>query len=109
MKIKKIKKIRVNETIFKVIWDNKPSSINRGEFYYGSAKGPPRLIIGICNLSDGEILEILLHELMEIVAVECRVRLRRPDCDGDYIFVYDHRQHTLMMAMLSGLLNQFIK
>lgn len=100
MKIKRIKKIKVNSVTFDVIWD---SEIYGGSFSYGTYE------IRIGTKDGQEIFETICHELMEIVACEMRVRLIRTDCDTDYIFVYDHRQHTTMMAMFAGLLSQFIK
>jgi len=98
MKIKRIKKLRVNCYIFKVVWD---SELNGASFNYIEK------IIIIGTKQNNMILSNILHELMEIVTIEMGVRLSRPDCDCDHIFVYDHRQHTTMMEMLSGLLLQF--
>jgi len=101
MKIKRIKKLKVNCFTFNITWDG---SHNGGSFDYLTAS----INIGVKHNSDNEILMILCHELMEITAIEMNVRFRRPDCDSDYVFVYDHRQHETMMNMFSGLLNQFI-
>ena len=100
MKIKRIKSLKVNSVVFNVVWDSK---IYGGSFSYGTH------ILTIGLKDDQEVFETICHELMEIVACEMRVRLTRTDCDGDYIFVYDHRQHTTMICMFSGLLSQFIK
>ncbi len=99
MKIKRIKKLNVNAVVFDVIWDRENYG---GSFSYGTHE------LTICTKDKSEIFETICHELMEIVSCEMRVRLSRPDCDSDYVFVYDHRQHTTMIAMFSGLLKQFI-
>jgi len=103
MKLKRIKTLKVNSYTFKVIWNK---SHNGGSF-----KWVPESIIdiGIKDISEDTIFMIICHELMEICTVEMNVRMQRPDCDTDYIFVYDHRQYDTMMMMFAGLLSQFIK
>lgn len=101
MKIKKIKQIQINCYTFSVIWNNKHSG---GSFNFRSRK----IDIGIKANTQDEIFMILCHELMEICAIDMNVRLCRPDCDSDYIFVYDHRQHETMMSMFSGAIGKFI-
>ncbi len=101
MKIKRIKKILINATEFKVLWNSKSSG---GSFDYYNRE----IIIGVKRLTQLQILNIITHELMEVCAAEMHVRLSRSDCDSDYIFVYDHRQHTTMMEMFAGLLGQFL-
>ena len=102
MKIKRIKKIKINCTTFDVIWTKKHGG---GSFGYS----PPEIEIGVKDRSESEIFMIACHELMEICALEMNVRFRRPDCDSDYLFVYDHRQHETMINMFSGLLSEFIR
>ena len=101
MKIKRIKSLRVNSTIFTIKWNRK----SRGASYNYHTN---IIEIGTYNCSNNKLLMILCHELQEIVAVEMSVRLMRPDCDSDFIFVYDHRQHDAMADMFAGLLMQFI-
>ena len=101
MKIKRIKSLKVNAIDFKVIWNNKAQGATvdyRME----------EIIIGTAGLKEPEIFMLVCHELMEICAIEMCVRLSRPDCEGDYIFVYDHRQHQTIMQMFSGLLREFL-
>ena len=102
MKIKRIKSIQINSYKFKVKWNN---SHRGGSFCFGD-----RVIeIGTKDENDGIMFMLICHELMEIVALELNVRLRRPDCDSDYIFVYDHRQHETMMNSFASLVSQFIE
>ena len=101
MRIKRIKKLRVNVTTFDIKWDK---TLSGASFSYGRCE----LVIGTYKATEVQVLEAVCHELMKMVAEEMRVRLYRPDCDSDYIFVYDHRQHTTMMEMFAGLLSQFI-
>lgn len=102
MKINRIKTLKVNSFTFKVVWDHK-----RG----GASLSYPELEIVIgCKVKDeGVLLNYICHELWELVAIETHVRLHRPDVEDDFIFVYDHRQHDLMVNMFASLLSQFIK
>ena len=107
MRIKRIKSIKINSYTFKVYWNRK---WNGGQFSYREEKKKEGFIdIGVKDNSDNEIFMIICHELMEICAAEMNVRLKRPDCDSDYVFVYDHRQHETMMNMFAGALSQFIE
>ena len=101
MKIKRIKSLKVNSYNFKVIWNKSHSG---GSFCYGKRE----IDIGLLERSDSEIFMIICHEIMEICAIEMNVRFRRPDCDSDYLFVYDHRQHESLMNMYAGLISEFI-
>lgn len=101
MKIRKISKIQIGSRLFKVIWDNKHDG---GSFSYKTQQ----IIIGTKDCQPTELLETILHELIEIVACETHVRFYRTDIDDDYIFNYDHRQHSTMTSTLAGLLAQFI-
>ena len=101
MKLKRIKKLRVNSYDFDVKWSKE---ISGGSFCYGDLE----LCIGTNN-TELVIFQILCHELMEICATEMNVRFRRPDCETDFIFCFDHRQHETMMNMFAGLLDQFLK
>jgi hypothetical protein len=102
LRIKRIKRLKVNCYDFKIIWDK---THNGGSFSYKDLT----ITIGVKAPAEEEILMIICHEVMEIVAVEAHVRLERPDVHGDYVFVYDHRQHSSMMCMFSGLISQFIE
>ena len=101
MKIRKIKKLKVNSTTFTVVWNK---SHNGGIVDYAT-----KIIeIGTNGNSTERILEVICHELFEVCALEAYVRFDRMDVDSDYLFVFDHRQYTSMMSMFSSLVSQFI-
>lgn len=100
MKIKRIKSLRVNTIVFRVKWDPE---------MWGAKVDYPADTITIGTKNDElQVLDNVCHELWEVVAVELNVRLARPDCHSDFIFVYDHRQHDTMATMFAGLLAQFL-
>ena len=101
MNIKRIKSLKVNSYNFMVIWDK---THDGASLDYGKRQ----INIGIKDDTDAKVLMLLCHELMEIVAIECHVRMQRPDCYDDYLFVYDHRQHDTMCSMFSGLFHEFL-
>jgi hypothetical protein len=102
VKIKKIKKLRVNSFVFDISYADKGLG---GRFSFPERK----LELGIKGADDEHALMILAHELMEICTIEMNCRLHRPDVDSDYIFVMDHRQFETACNMFSGLLSQFLE
>ncbi len=101
MKIKRIKVLKIACYDFDVIWNPKHNGA-RLNFSEHSIE------IGTRGRDDCEIFMLICHELMELVAVISNVRMERPDCYTDYIFVYDHRQHDTMMILFAGALREFI-
>lgn len=102
MKIKKIKKIKINSFEFKVIWDKK---FTGAHLDYHTLE----LTISTDEKTEDIIFMYICHEVMELCAIEMNVRFPRPDAKGDYIFVYDHRQHETMMNMFASIVSQFIE
>ena len=87
--------------MFTVKWDK---DVRGASFSYS----PPELVFGTKETND-VLFMFICHELWEICAIELKVRLSRPDCSSDFIFVYDHRQHDTMADMFASLIKQFIK
>ena len=101
MRIKRIKKIRVCSNVFSVVWDKKDGG---GSYNYQKQE----IRIGVKSGDTNRIFEILCHELFEVCAVECYVRYSRMDVEGDFVFCFDHKQHSTIQGMFAGLLSQFI-
>ena len=101
MKVKRLKKIVINGETFSIRWNKDTTG---GSFDYLDQS----IMIGTMIPQEAVIFGVLCHEIMEIVTAEMNVRLNRPDCLTDYIFVYDHRQHDTMMQMFSGIISNFI-
>ncbi len=101
MKLKRLKKIKINSYHFNIKWAKEHGGAS---FHYGDKE----IEIGVKGGNESVIFMLLCHELMEICALEMNVRLKRPDCDSDYLFVYDHRQHETLINMFSGVVSQFI-
>ena len=102
MKIKRIKKLKVNCYVFDVKWNPKHNG--------GSVEYADKIIeIGVDNGLDNEIFMVICHEIWEICAIEMHCHFTRPDIEDDYIFMYDHRQHDTMVNMFAGLISQFIE
>jgi hypothetical protein len=104
MKLKFPKKITIGDRIFKVKTDKKEGG---GNFSYANHE----IIIGTKHLKKQpqSVLNVIIHELMEIICIEEDTRLDKGNNYSDYVFVYDHQQHTDIVRRLAGILNEFIK
>ena len=101
MQIRKIKSINIGCRLFKVVWNKNSSGAS---FDYADMT----ITIGTRNNNSVELLDLIIHELTEILAEELHIRFYRTDVQDDYIFMYDHRQHTTLVSLLAGLVAQFI-
>lgn len=101
MKVKRLTKIEVNVWTFSIAWDKSTYS---SQISYVDK----RITIGCASEDEAVIFSNLNHELTEMCAIEMHIRLSRPDCESDFIFVYDHRQFDTLNSMASGLLSKFL-
>jgi len=104
MRLKFPKKITIGDVVWKIKTDK-----NKGGGSFGYADQV--IVIGTKFLKNqpARTLNVIIHELMEILCIEADIRYDKGNNDADYIFVYDHQQHTDIIRRLSGLLNEFIK
>jgi hypothetical protein len=101
MKIKRLKKIIIGSTVFKIEWKK---SLEVGNFDYDKE------IIKIgCKYSEQETFNSLIHILKEILNIQQNTRFAKTYKTDDYIFVYDHYQHTDLCNLLSDLIYQFLE
>ncbi len=103
MKIKFPKKIVVGSYTFIVKTDKK-----RGDGYFSYDDGV--LFIGTRMLKKQpyRVLEIIIHELKELIQVEQYVRYTRNDEEKSYLFSYTHKEHAELCSLLAGYLKEFI-
>jgi hypothetical protein len=108
MKYKFPKKITIGAYEWNMIYDKTKAD---GEFSY-PWKGEKAFIrIGIRDIKadDGDFLNILIHELTEIIQCDMGTRYKPIDNATNYLFSYSHKEHTNYCYTLTGLLRNFIK
>lgn len=104
MTIKKPKKIIIGSITFNVVYDKSTSG---GSFNYNKRN----ITIGCLHekVDQVRILDIIIHELTEIIHCELSNRYSEIDHLNDYMFVYNHKQHTTACSMLANALLNFIE
>lgn len=53
-----------------------------------------------------EVMEVLIHESLEIITELLRVRYDRPDADEAYEFHYTHKEHDAICKVLAQVMGQ---
>jgi len=103
MKFKFPKKITIGDVVWKIKYLKDYAG---GSFLYKDHT----INIGIKHYKNNptRTLNVIIHELKEIIQVENDTRLERGNNDSDYVFVYGHREHTDICRRLAGLLVEFI-
>jgi len=102
MKLKYPKTVRGGTFAFKVKYEKKN---DEGSFQYYPQ---PVIKIGIKSGSVPRTLEIIIHELKELIQVEQFVRFSDPSATDSFQFVYSHKEHADFCSRLAGLLEEFI-
>ena len=89
--------------------------IKRSKEYYGhfefsdnDNEGKPTITITNDKV-DNIVLEVFLHEVLEIILELTRVRYVSPDEDGNYEFHYTHKQHDTVSKILAQALMPMFK
>ncbi len=101
MQLTRIETLNVLATKFAVRWDD--PDIEGAAFSYINRE----IAFGV--MSDDILFEAICHELFELVCCEMFTRYNQRHCTGDYIFVFDHKQHTTQAALFASLLRQFLE
>ena len=102
MKFKFPRQVLIGSTKLKITYDKRSEG---GSFDYADNT----IIIGTKNISNnkGRFLEIIIHELKEVIQTEQYTRYYRND-EESYMFFSNHAQHTQLCGILAGLLDKFI-
>lgn len=108
MKFKFPKTITVGDTIFEIKYDKKSTG---GSFIYPRKNKKGLITIGVETIktNPNRFLNVVIHELKEIIQVEQDTRLYRNSEENSYVFHYSHAEHTDLCARLASLLTLFIK
>lgn len=104
MKYKYPKKILIGHQEYNMIYDKKEGG---GEFSLGFENENPYIKIGMRD--NGDFLNILLHELSEVIHCLLNTRFKSDDNRSNYHFCYFHKEFTTHTEILAGVLTQFIK
>ena len=80
-----------------------------GAFHFKDKKNGGKPTITITkSKDDGDVLELLFHEVLEIVCELMRIRYVRPDDGEAYEFHYTHREHDVIAKILSQVFQQIL-
>jgi len=70
---------------------------------------PTIVVTGDPTYAKHEIVEIFIHEVLEITLELLRCRYERPDADQNYEFHYSHKEHDICAKVLTRALEKMIK
>jgi hypothetical protein len=103
MKLKFPKKITIGDVVWKIKYDK---SQKGGSFNYKEHA----IVIGIgCyKTQPTRTLNVIIHELKEIIHIEQDTRYDKGHSTEDWFFAYNHQEHTDLCRRLAGCLNEFL-
>ena len=109
MELKFPKSIKIGASKFKITYDKGMWGGNVN--YYDEKEKTALIVIGTKHLKEHplRILTTIIHELKEIIQIEQGTRYNETNNEGEYLFSYNHKQHTDFCERLTGLLEEFIK
>ena len=94
---------------------NKTFDILRGDkylgyFHFNDKDNDGKPTIYITNVqNDDVVMEVFMHETMEVALELSRVRYERPDERDSYVFFYSHREHDMVAKIMGSVISQLLK
>lgn len=103
MKIKKLKKIEILGTPFKIKWNDKSSGASFSWFDH-------TIIIGgeMIEKDPNYVFNIIMHEISELLHVMLNTRYTDPSAQDNYKFFMDHKEFENHNLLLSSYVSKFI-
>ncbi len=100
------KKINILHKTFEI----KRSDKIFGGFHFQDEDNDNKPTITLTSSKDrSAVLEVLMHEVLEITTELLRVRYESPDAEESYEFHYKHKEHDTICKVLSQVLQQVFK
>ena len=107
MELKKLKEVEILGHNVKMVWSKK---VQGG---YVSIGTDGKNEIGISTSTEEhdpfDVVEILMHELSEMIHIFMRLRYDDPSVHGNYKFFMDHKEFEMHNKMLALTFSKFIK
>lgn len=103
MKIKKLKKIEILGTPFKIVWDQ--GSTDASFSYYEQL-----IRIGCEHIEKDPnyIFSLIMHEISELLHVILSTRYRDGNIENNYKFFMDHKEFSNHNLLLSSYITKFL-
>lgn len=106
MQFKYPKKIKIGSTLFLIRYNK---DHNGASLSYPDGENKAFIEFGMRGHKNNPLryLELVIHELKEIIQIEQSTRYQRGG--SGYTFIYTHDEHEDLCGRLAGLLSKFIK